>query len=228
MIYAVKNNKVNRGIYKDNEDALTSSIFERFMYLPQELVQHIFKEALFDEGVILDLIQMDSIAYWPNWNSESTSNKQRVEPDVFIRTVTQDIIIEAKRYDKKQQSKWQWRNEIQAYYNEYGEDEKHLIFIALGGLHTNDTETVEVHKREHLIYKCTWESILNVIQRLVFDLEVVAPYTHTNMVVINVLKDMVLCFELFGFSTALWLERFIKAPQIQETSITYFSTKWTS
>lgn len=34
MIYAIQNNKVNRGIYKANEDALTSSIFERFMYLP--------------------------------------------------------------------------------------------------------------------------------------------------------------------------------------------------
>ena len=36
MIYAIKNNKVNLLIYKGNEDALTSTIFEGLMYLPKK------------------------------------------------------------------------------------------------------------------------------------------------------------------------------------------------
>jgi hypothetical protein len=228
MIYAVKHNKVNRAIYKANEDALTSSIFERFMYLPQELTQHIFTEALLDSIPDLDLTKFESIRYWPNWSPEDTTNTTRVEPDVFIRTNNQDIIIEAKRHDENQQDPKQWGREIQAYNNEYSDDEKPLVFIALGGLYKNNTETITVKDVAHLIYKCTWKSILNTIQHIIHDMELATNYTNNNIAVSKILQDMVLCFELFGFSTALWLERFIKAPQIQKQSINYFSTSWTN
>ena len=66
MIYAVKHNKANRATYKDNEDALTSSIFERLMYLPQELIHHIIKEALLDSIPNLDLTKFKKITYWPS------------------------------------------------------------------------------------------------------------------------------------------------------------------
>lgn len=226
MIYAVKHNKVNRAIYKANEDALTSSIFERFMYLPQELTQHIFTEALLDSIPDLDLTKLESITYWPNWNPEHTTNTKRVEPDVFIRTTKQDIIIEAKRHDDKQQDAGQWSREIQAYYNEYNDDEKPLVFIALGGLYKKETETIKVKDVEHLVYKCTWKSILNTIQHIIHDMELATNYTNNTIAITKILQDMVLCFELFGFSTALWLERFIKAPQIKQTSLNYFSESW--
>jgi hypothetical protein len=228
MIYAVKYNKVNRAIYKGNEDALTSAIFERFMYLPQELLQHIFTTALFDTIDDLDLHKLESITFWPNWDPEYTTNKTRVEPDVFIRTATQDILIEAKRYDAKQQSKRQWKNEIQAYYNEYAEDNKALVFVALGGLHTKKTEDVIVKGIKHNIYKCTWGAILKEIQDIIHNMELAAGYTYNNIAISNILKDMVLCFELFGFSSALWLERFIPAPQIKQESLNYFSKQWTN
>lgn len=228
MIYAVKHNKVNRAIYKANEDALTSAIFERFMYLPQELTQHIFTEALLESIPDLDLTKFESITYWPNWSPEHTTNTKRVEPDVFIRTNNQDIIIEAKRYDAKQQSKRQWENEIQAYYNEYNDDNKPLIFIALGGLYKKQTETITVKGIAHLIYKFTWKSILNTIQHIIHDMELATNYTNNNIAITKILQDMVLCFELFGFSSALWLERFIIAPQIKQTSLNYFSTSWTN
>ncbi|MCG1035515.1 hypothetical protein [Polaribacter sargassicola] len=228
MIYAVKHNKVNRAIYKANEDALTSAIFERFMYLPKELTQHIFTEALLGSIPDLDLTKFKSITFWPNWSPEDTTNTTRVEPDVLIRTVNQDIIIEAKRYDAKQQSKTQWKNEIQAYYNEYSEDEKPLVFIALGGIHTTETENITVKDKNHLVYKCTWKSILNTVQNIIHDMELASNYTNNNIAITKILQDMILCFELFGFSTALWLERFIKAPQIQKQSINYFSTSWTN
>ena len=181
MIYAVKHNKVNRAIYKANEDALTSSIFERFMYLPQELTQHIFTEALLDSIPDLDLTKFESIRYWPNWSPEDTTNTTRVEPDVFIRTNNQDIIIEAKRHDENQQDPKQWGREIQAYNNEYSDDEKPLVFIALGGLYKNNTETITVKDVAHLIYKCTWKSILNTIQHIIHDMELATNYPNNTI-----------------------------------------------
>lgn len=222
---------MNRAIYKGNEDALTSSIFERLQYLPKELIQHIFSRSLFDPAASLNLNEIESIEYWPNWSAENTSNANRVEPDVFIRTAQQDIIIEAKRLDGNEgysQSKEQWKNEIQAYYNEYGEDNKDLVFIALGGLHRSKTEALKVEDKNHRIYKCTWKAVLNEIQQVRHDLELSSQYTNTNTALMNILRDIMLCFELFGFSTSLWLERFILPPKIQQQSIDYFAQPWKS
>ena len=226
MIQAVQNNKVNRLVFKANEDALTSSIFERFMYLPKELFQHILKEALLDVIPNLDLHTTESVEYWPNWNPEHTTNKNRVEPDVFIRTATQDIIIEAKRYDAKQQSKTQWKNEIQAYYNEYSIDEKPLLFIALGGLHNQHTETIKVNNKEHQIYKCKWQAILQAINNLKYTLELTKDVLNSNQTILNILEDMIVSFGLFGFSTADWLERFMPSSHIKKSSINQLALSW--
>lgn len=226
MLYAVKHNKVNRAIFKANEDSLTSSIFERLMYLPQELMHRIFIDSLLDTIPDLELHQIERIEFWPNWSSENTTNSKRVEPDVFIRTVKQDIIIEAKRLDDKQQDSEQWKREIQAYKNEYCEDKKTTVFIALGGLYKKETETITVSGDAHLIYKCTWKSILNAVQNSIHDLELGANYTNNNKALLKILNDIVLCLELFGFSTSLWLERFVQAPRIQQKSLSNLSIKW--
>lgn len=226
MIQAVQNNKVNRLVFKANEDALTSSIFERFMYLPKELFQHILKEALLDVVPNLDLHTIQSIEYWPNWNPENTTNSNRVEPDVFIRTATQDIIIEAKRYDAKQQSKTQWKNEIQAYNNEYSEDKKTLVFIALGGLHNQQTETIHVNHKPYQIYKCKWQAILQAINNLKYTLELTKDVLNGNQAILNILEDMIVSFGLFGFSTADWLEHFIPPSYIKKTTIDQLALSW--
>lgn len=229
MIYAVKHNKVNRAIYKANEDSLTSSIFERLMYLPQELIHHIMETALLDTIPGLNFHQLERIDYWPSWNAkDNTTNSSRVEPDVFIRTATQDIIIEAKRYDERQQNERQWENQIQAYYNEYRDDEKSLIFIALGGLHTEETGNVNSEKKNHKIYKCKWSGILKAVTDVKYEMELSKHFTHNNFAICNILDDIILCFALYGFSTADWLERFVKAPKIQQQSINYFSNSWTN
>lgn len=226
MIYAIKNNKVPRNIYKGNEDSLTSSIFERLMYLPHELAQHILETALFDSIPGLDFYKLQSINYWPYWNSENTTNSRNVEPDIFIRTETHDIIIEAKRYDSKQQSSTQWRNEIQAYNNEYMVDEKPLIFIALGGLNSEELEILKVKGRDYKIYKCKWVGILNAVTDVKYKMELSKSLTTNSTAVCNILDDMMLCFALFGFSTAHWLERFLPAVHIKNESINFLSQSW--
>lgn len=226
MIYALKNNSATRGIYKTNEDLFTSSIFERLMYLPSELMQHILETALFDVIPGLDLHKIEDIFYWPNWDPEYTSNKNYVEPDVFIRTLSFDIIIEAKREDDKQQYLGQWIKEIQAYYNEYGEEEKSLIFIALGGLHSEKTESLNVAGRVHNIYKCRWSGILKAVTDIKYKMELSKDLISNNIAICNIIDDLILCFALFGFSTADWLERFMPAVNIKTDSINFLTNSW--
>lgn len=228
MIYAVKHNKVNRGLYKANEDALTASIFERLRYLPKELMHHILQEALIDSIPDLDLKQLESIEFWSGWSADNTTNSTRVEPDLFIRTATHDLIIEAKRYDGKQQLRGQWEKEIQAWHNEYGEEEKpkKLLFIALGGLHTSETEEVHLNGEIIKIYKCTWSAILQEVKEIRNELERAKGYSHQNESICYILDDLILCFALFGFSTADWFEHFIPFPRINPSSLTFFNQPW--
>ncbi len=226
MIYAIKNNKVNRAIYKGNEDALTSSIFERLSYLPKELMYHIVQKALYDVIPGLELYKIDSIEYWPNWSLPQNDKNRRVEPDIFIRTSTQDIIIEAKRYDDKQQSHAQWEREIQGYINEYDKDNKELVFIALGGLHSQKTVQITIAKRNFKIYKCKWSRILDAVKNVQYNLELSKQYLHSTIAIDNILSDIVLCFELFGFSSSDWLERMPSKTNIHKSSINFLSHKW--
>lgn len=228
MIYAVKNNKVNRAIYKGNEDALTASIFERLMYLPQELMHQIIEKSLYSVVPKLSLNQIESVTFWPNWSAENTRNKNRVEPDIFIRTVSQDIIIEAKRYDLKQQNPDQWDNEIRAYFNEYAEDNKKLIFIALGGLHTTNTDVLKIGEIEHLIYKCQWSTLLNTIKDIQYQFQQIDTLTNSNKSINNIIDDIIMCFELFGFSAADWLERLQSPIKLNDSSLTLLEKPWTN
>ena len=219
MIYAIKHRKVDRAIFKGNEDSFTSSIFERLMYLPLELTQQILETALLDLTIDLDLHKTESIEYWPNWSAENTTNKNRVEPDIFIRTKKFDIIIEAKRHDKNSQHKGQWVNELQSYFNEYAVDEKEVIYIALGGIRKFCNESISINDKNLVIHKCYWSSILESVKTLSYKMVLTKDLTSQNSANSKILEDIILCFSLFGFSTADWLEYLPKTKYINEKSL---------
>ena len=219
MIYAVKHNQVNRALYKDNEDSLTAAIFERLMYLPNEMFQFILEQALFDPIPNLDLRKLESIEFWPHWNPAGTGNSLFVEPDIFIRTTCADIIIEAKRYDKRQQLKSQWKNQIAAYKNVYEEDARELIFIALGGLHTSEQEKVS----DLTIYKCSWSGILKAAKEIKYKMEVSFDLSSQSAANFRIINDLILCFALYGFSTAEWFERFLPQQKIKESILNFLN-----
>lgn len=219
MIYAVKHNKVNRGLYKANEDSLTASVFERLMYLPKELFQHILEKALYDVIPGLELQTLGSIDYWPNWDSESTSNSSHVQPDIFIRTLKADIIIETKRFDENQQNPSQWKNQVIAYNNEFGEEQKELIYVALGGLRSKEPEHLRDTPFEIKIYKCSWRRLMEAVKEVLFKLEHSYNLMNNNVAINNILSDIVLCFGMYGYSTADWLERFIRPSKISSRTL---------
>ncbi|MBI6117951.1 hypothetical protein [Salegentibacter maritimus] len=226
MIYAVKHNKVDRNQFKLNEDSLTSSVFERLMYLPKEMFQHILEKALYDNIPGLDLASIESVEYWPNWSAEETSNSNHVQPDVFIRTPKSDVIIETKRYDIKQQDPNQWRNQIIAYHTEYREDQRELIYIALGGLNNNKTEPVHHDYYTTKIYKCKWQRILDVVKEVLYRLESSYDLTNNHTAIHNILSDIILVFGMYGYSTAEWFEKFVKPLKISQSGINLLSQEW--
>jgi hypothetical protein len=219
MIQAIIANRGLRRAFKANEDALTSSVFERLMYLPKELFQQIVSKALLQEIPNLDLTQIESLEYWPHWDSEGSTNKNFVEPDIFIRTKNQDIIIEAKRYDSRQQYKGQWKNELVSYKNVYGEEQKELIFIALGGLRTKSSEKIEILDQEIVIYKCKWSGILQSVLAAKDQIDKSSNLLNTSGAISNILGDIIMTFRLFGFSTAPWFEYFMKPVSVNPDHI---------
>ena len=219
MIYAVKHNKVDRNQFKLNEDSLTSSVFERLMYLPKEMFQHILEKALYETIPGLDLTGLESVEYWPNWSANRTRNITHVQPDVFIRTQAADIIIESKRRDRKLKKIDQWENQVIAYNTEYGEEQKELIYIALGGLLSTKTEPVALPNYSTKIYKCEWQRILDVVKDVLYRLESSYELTHNHTAIHNVLIDIIVSFEMYGFFTGEWLEKFIKPISISTSNL---------
>lgn len=214
MLHAIHHNKIPRDLFRGNEDSLTAAVFERLRYLPKELLHHIIHQAVYQNIPCLDLYQMESMEFWPNWDPTDTSNSNRVEPDVFIRTPKTDVIIEAKRYDRYQQTEIQWRNQIQAYHNEYREEGKDLIYIALGGIHELRSSPLEVFGRTFPIYKSDWSKLLEAIKEVKINLEYGANLLNTSYSVLRILDDLILCFSMYGFSTSDGFDRFISPAKI--------------
>ncbi|WP_051287068.1 hypothetical protein [Algoriphagus mannitolivorans] len=214
MLHAIHHNKIPRALFRGNEDSLTAAVFERLRYLPKELLHHVINHALYRKIPGLDLYQMENMEFWPNWDPSETSNSIKVEPDIFIRTPKTDVIIEAKRYDRYQQYSGQWRNQIQAYQNEYGEEGKDLIYIALGGIHELTPSTLEVSGRSYLIYKSDWSQLLQAIKEVKINLEYGANLLNTNHSILRILDDLILCFSMYGFSTSDGFDRFFPPSKI--------------
>ena len=146
------------------EDSLTAVVFDTLKYLPTEMFWSILKRSLYYDKLPIASGNLLSISFWDKWSPKNTSNSSFVEPDIFLRFNEFDVIIEAKRHNEKQQSIAQMKNEIQAYYNEYNDDNKDLYFIQLGGLHNNNDELdYQLGVKSIVICKTNWTKLLEQI-----------------------------------------------------------------
>ncbi len=198
MINAIIKNKVPRDYV--NEDSQTSFVFELMSYLPRELFGRILRNSINQNLLNIDFTTLYEISFWPHWNSHGTDNTNHVEPDVFIQFDEYDILIEAKKYDENQQDPNQWKKQIRAYQNEYGEDNKTLIFIALGGIWKNKAESLTVNNCKYTIVKCRWASILNSVKQVQKEKEIEQP---TRFVLANLI---VVFQQIFEFLNFCWFE----------------------
>lgn len=126
---------------------------------------------------------------------------------MFIRTNKIDIIIEAKRWDYDQQRVYQWKNELESYFSEYGADQKNVYLLALGGVNHSDSEIVKVNGREIKVLKLKWIRILHEVISLRLKLYQNNEISHYDSI-LTILDDLILGFRIHGFSTGDWFDKY--------------------
>ena len=210
MIQAILRNKIKsevRNYFKTKEDTLTSSVIGNLLFLPTNFILEILANSSYDKFTYSHFGKLLSFDFWPHWNSENTSNSNFVEPDVFIRFENVDLIIEAKRYDDNQQYIGQWKNEIISYYNEYEDEKKDLILLAIGGINSNNTEHISTESKQKVeIYKIRWKKILNEVENAKKRLEAIKSFSDNANSSIRILEVVLQSFELHGFLSIKWFK----------------------
>lgn len=182
MLHAFKHHKISKTIRDElwnHEDVKTSSVIGTLSYLPVKIFWEIMKRSICNTDEKLsepgDMLQID---FWPQWKLD----KQRVEPDVFMRYTNFDLIIELKRNDGNQQTLWQWKNEIQAYHQVYGKL-KPIYLIAISG------RTLESHDN---VFQCSWTSLRNEVNKVYLEEQIRNPYTSE----VRILKAALDAFDI--------------------------------
>ena len=211
MIQAVIRNKIKseiRDYFKTKEDTLTSSVFGNMLFLPTKYFLEILSKASYDRFSYSYFGDLQNYDFWPHWNSKNTSNEKYVEPDLFLRFENVDMIIEAKRYDDFQQNKEQWKKEVTSYYNEYKDDKKELIFLAVGGININNSEKILVNDKEIKVIKVRWKKILYELIKIQKDIEMIKPYSENINSIQRIINVIIQGFELHGFLTIKWFKDF--------------------
>lgn len=149
--------------FRPSEDALTSSTIGVLQFLPDEVFWNLIRQSCCEpKSVYKEVGNILRVNFWEKWNADGTNNTHYVEPDVWIETEQCHIIIEAKKFDGVGQYREQWQNEIQALINEEN-DEKEIVFIALGGNQQLTDEKVWVKKCQYTIHKATWFNLLHAV-----------------------------------------------------------------
>lgn len=163
MIYSTKHNK------NTNEDPKTSSVFENLMLLPDNVFWEILQTAAANKGILPEDagILSDDYCFWPKWNPSSiydTGNCNYVEPDVFFRFGNIDVIVEAKYSDNHGQYREEWEREFKAYLNEFENDKKKVVLLAVGGNRTFELESeIKIGRRKCPVVKYSWVKLLNAV-----------------------------------------------------------------
>lgn len=128
------------------EDPLTSSVFERFAYLPIEVVWEILRRTAraCGTGTWPECpMGRPAWSFWPSWVPAGTGvNVLRVEPDVVLRFVDDGgnclgvVIFEAKH--RGDQYAWQRREQVAAARMAW--PAARVIHVAIGGTHARALE----------------------------------------------------------------------------------------
>lgn len=208
----------------DCEDSLTAAVLPHLMHLSAELFWQILRGACCTDTLPSFPGELLDVNFWPKWNPEGTHNVNYVEPDAFIRFDRFDLIIEAKREDSKGQGISQWKRELTAYANVYGEERAEVRMIALGGNgdQTADTEITALwkdadahgngcppdHKIHCPVHKCKWTGLLSECLRHRKELKGLKLKSSQTHATLRILDDTIALFAHYGFSTGRWFSDF--------------------
>ena len=198
--------------FEPSEDSKTSSVFGLLQYLPTQTMWNLLRQSCGNNSSLIEKSgELQNIQFWTRWSAEGDeiSNSNYVEPDIFCEFDNFNLIIEAKKDDYSGQYEQQWKNEINAYLNEYPDNDKQLIFIAFGGNKTLKTRKLLVNKQEYIIFSASWQNLLNAIDRY---------KKESSGVEKRLLSDIILAFEKHNFFCLEWLETLSNKKHILQAS----------
>ena len=221
MLQALLKNKLKES-FSLAEDRQTSSVFGLLQYLPVQTMWNLLRQSCGDKSLLVEESgKLLHIHFWPRWSAEGDdiSNSNYVEPDVFCEFERFDLIIEAKKDDQSGQYDKQWKNEINAYLNEYQDSKKELYFIAIGGNKTLRTERIRARNGEYIIFLASWQNLLNEIEKSKKKFSDSEPIKR-------ILSDIILAFEKHNFFCLEWLESLSEKSITQENSTLIASWKF--
>lgn len=206
-----------------NEDPKTSSVFETILMLPDEMVWSIIRNACFDNSNLPVFAgQIESFHFWPHWNAkdiDDITNTNFVEPDVFLRFQGLDVIIEAKYGEVGGQYRQQWKNELIAYMNEFG-NHNNVHFIAVGGNADKNNDSIFLNEKSIIVNKCSWLSLLIQISKIKDDLLSSTFRSTYNSYILRQLNMIELAFNINGVYNIKWFNDLRKTKtQISPDSI---------
>ena len=202
------------------EDSLTAAVFTHLLHLPSEIFWQILRNACHTTSLPEYAGEPRNVEFWPKWNPHKTQNVSYVEPDVFIRFNSFDLIIEAKRKDEGQQYRQQWENEVTAYGNEYGRENVPVKMIALGGIWDTKDDEVDVGMGVCPVHMCRWTTVLLECQRMREQLagtNIDSPSSRTSAD-LRILNDLIALFAVHGYVTLRWFVDFDFAKNLLGTS----------
>ncbi|PQJ79315.1 hypothetical protein [Polaribacter porphyrae] len=215
MLNAILENKFNlvKGL---KEDSLTSSVFDYLFMLPDNIIWHIMKNSCVDNKNLPENVgEFIDCSFWPKWDTKSlklVTNSRFIEPDLFVEFENYFVIIESKRYDKDQQDVNQWKNQIKTFSHIYGEENKELIYFAVGGIWSSKTENSGIEDK--LIHKIKWQNLLDIIiktkNRLTKNIDILP----VNRSYVRILETILKGLEIHGYNNFLWLNS-LKRNQIE-------------
>ena len=208
----------------DCEDSLTAAVITHLLHLPSEVFWQILRKACCTNSLPERAGEPQDLEFWPRWDGEDTGNAHSVIPDAFVSFAAFDLIIEAKRWDYPMQDPGQWKRELVAYANVYGEDRRLVHMLALGGLIAEQDETVthewssssveggdEVSKPGSIVcvvHMCKWASLLDQCQRMRQELKRLQYPSSQTFATKRTLDDIIDLFGRHGYSTGRWFRDF--------------------
>jgi hypothetical protein len=210
MLHLIYSNKAGRNfnsdpevnwkaLFKASEDSFTSSIFGLLLYLPAEQFWDIIKNAAQIKPDIGFPGQVFGYEFWPSWK---TKTGDRCEPDIYIEFENLNLIVEAKRYDGEQQLEYQWQTELEAYHESI-ESDKPVCLLAAGGIRNGSLTSITTRDQSKTcpVIQCRWSHLLNQISSMKNHLAKAPENTINGYTQLNILKDLVISFEIHGFQT---------------------------
>lgn len=210
----------SKGTIPSVEDSLTATVFDLLKYLPTPVFWRILKRALLQDKLPAQATRLRDWLFWEKWNvqnSDRNLNTRFVEPDVFLRFEDIDIIIEAKRFNEKQQSQKQFSEQVNAYFHIFGVEQRSLYYIQMGGLLGKEDQPAYVWPsrvenaaiatadiRNVTVLKTNWNRLLDSV---LHEANSIADSGFDNLAhQQRLLHDIVLGFEMFQFYRLKWLK----------------------